>query len=163
MRFYLLDRVLSLEKNQSIHAIKCWTQTEEIFNDHFPTLPIVPGVLLIESMSQALGILMEQSYREAFPEEQEDVWSVLSYVQKAKFKKFVIPGDRTEIKASLLKMEKNYGTGRAALHVDGNLKAEAEITLIFFPRRKIASEILLQQRENYVNYLLNSEKINELT
>lgn len=160
MRFYMLDRVLSMEKNKSIHAIKCWTQTEDIFNDHFPTLPIVPGVLIIEAMSQALGVLLEASYVETYPNAKDGVWSILTMIQKAKFKKFSLPGDRMEIKGELVSLEEKFGKGLVSAYVESELRAQAEITLAFFPRSEMKNDALVAQRDQYVNFLFNSHKIN---
>lgn len=160
MRFYMLDRVLSMEKNKSIHAIKCWTQTEDIFNDHFPTLPIVPGVLIIEAMSQALGILMELSYPEQFPDNKDGVWSILTMIGKAKFKKFSLPGDRMEIKCELLSLEERFGKGQVSAYVENELRAQAEISLAFFPRSELKNPALIEQRNNYLNFLFNGHKVN---
>jgi 3-hydroxyacyl-[acyl-carrier-protein] dehydratase len=160
MRFYMLDRIVSMEKGKSINAIKCWTQTDDVFNDHFPTLPIVPGVLIIEAMSQALGVLLELSYPEAFPENKEGVWSILTMIQKAKFKKFSLPGDRMEIKAEIQSLESSYGKGLVSAHVDGELRAQAEISLAFLPRGEMKSPELIRQRENYLNFLFNGHKLN---
>ena len=55
MRFVLLDRVISLEPGRSIHAVKTMPEDEELFLDHFPGFPVVPGVLLVEMMAQAAG------------------------------------------------------------------------------------------------------------
>ncbi len=163
MRFYMLDRVVHLEKNKSIDAIKCWTQTEDIFADHFPTMPIVPGVLIIEAMCQALGILMEETYPDVYPENKDGVWSILSMLNKAKFKKFLIPGDRMEIHGELTSLEKNYGSGIVTVSVEKEFRASAEISLVFFPRSKMKNPELLSQRANYVNFLFNGHKMNEYT
>ncbi len=156
----MLDRVLSMEKKKSIHAVKCWTQTEDIFADHFPTVPIVPGVLILESMSQALGVLMELSYQDAFPEKTDGVWSILTMIHKAKFKKFMLPGDRMELKGNLISLDEKFGTGKVLAYVDNELKAQAEISLAFISQKQMKNPALLEQRENYLNFLFNGHKLN---
>ena len=71
MRFYLIDRITNIEIGKTVSGIKCWTITDEIFTEHFPGFPVVPGVLLTESMSQLLGYLIEKSSLEKFPNEKE--------------------------------------------------------------------------------------------
>ncbi len=63
----MVDRVTSMEVGNTIEGIKCWSITDEYFNEHFPGFPVVPGVLVTESMAQLLGTLVEKSYDEKFP------------------------------------------------------------------------------------------------
>ena len=93
MRFYLIDKVLEIELENSIKGIKCWTLTDEIFNDHFPGFPVVPGVLLVESTAQLLGMLINKSYLKTFPDK-GNVYAILSIIHKAKFRSIVVPGYR---------------------------------------------------------------------
>lgn len=161
MRFYLIDRVTELEKGVSIKAIKCWTQTDDVFNDHFPSIPIVPGVLIVESMAQTLGVLFELSYEQAFPDNKIGVWSVLSIIHKAKFKKFTLPGDRMEISAEIVSLDSSIGLGKVVARVEGDIRAQAELSMALISKEKIPHKALAEQRENTFNFLLNSHKINE--
>ena len=91
--FLLVDRVLELEPNQRVVAIKNVTMNEPFFNGHFPISPVMPGVLMIEAMAQASGIL---SLRSLGIEEQPADVSELFYfagIDEARFKRKVIPGD----------------------------------------------------------------------
>ncbi len=66
MKFYLLDRISKINIGKCIEGIKCWSLSDEIFEDHFPGFPIVPGVFQIETMAQLLGILIEKKLPESF-------------------------------------------------------------------------------------------------
>ena len=93
MRFYLIDRITKMDLGKSIEGTKCWSLTDEFFNDHFPGFPLVPGVLILESMAQLLGTLVEKSHLAEFADK-NGVYAVLSIARKVKFKRFIIPGDQ---------------------------------------------------------------------
>ena len=84
MRFFLIDKVKEIKHGKSAIGVKCWSLDNEIFQDHFPGFPVVPGIMLTESMAQLSGILLEESYYEQYPQTSK-VYPVLSIIQKAKF------------------------------------------------------------------------------
>ena len=120
--FLLVDRVLELEKGKSIIAIKNVTYNESFFQGHFPVKKVMPGVLIIESIAQAGGILLYHSISDP-----EKVLVFLSAIYNAKFRKPVIPGDQLRLEAELTKLRKKVAYLKGKVYVDGEIVAEGEI------------------------------------
>ncbi|MCK4646424.1 MAG: 3-hydroxyacyl-ACP dehydratase FabZ [Candidatus Aminicenantes bacterium] len=120
--FLLVDRVLELEKGKSIMAIKNVTYNEPFFQGHFPVKKVMPGVLIIESVAQAGGILLYHSIPDP-----ENVLVFLSAIHNAKFRKPVIPGDQLRLEAELTKLRKKVSYLKGKVYVDGEIVAEGEI------------------------------------
>ncbi|HLE09775.1 MAG: hypothetical protein A2504_11340 [Bdellovibrionales bacterium RIFOXYD12_FULL_39_22] len=156
MRFYLVDRITEMELGKSAKGLKCWSLTEGIFNEHFPGYPIVPGVLAIESMAQLLGILLEKSHLANFGEEHES-YAVLSIVHKAKFKSFLLPGDRAEMVGKLNTFDINHGNGVVDTFVDGKLISSCDLSFVLIPKSKMPNERLVDMRNEYFNILTQAE------
>jgi 3-hydroxyacyl-[acyl-carrier-protein] dehydratase len=152
MRFYLVDRIEEVEVGKKIRGVKCWTLSDEIFNEHFPGFPVVPGVLLIESMAQLLGILIEKSFLQEYPETGK-AYPVLSVVHKAKFRSFVVPGDKCVLAGSLKALDFNRGTGTATVTVDGELMAEADLSFIILHQKDLPHNDFIHRREEYLQVL----------
>src|SRR5690242_14128610 len=96
MRYVLLDRITELSPPSLALAVKCVSLSDDLFADHFPGLPVMPGALVLESMAQLGGALLEASMRAIG---RPDLYSVLSIVEKAKFRRMVRPGDKIELEA----------------------------------------------------------------
>ncbi len=120
--FLLVDRVLEIEKGCSITAIKNVSYNEPFFQGHFPELKVMPGVLLIEALAQAGGILLYHSIPEP-----EKKMVFLSKVDKAKFRKTVIPGDKLVLYVELLKLKNKICQIKGQATVEKEVVAEAEI------------------------------------
>lgn len=120
----LLDRVLELEPDVKIVAQKNVTINEEYFLGHFPGLPVMPGVLILESMAQAGGLMV-------LPQDGSAAGKnfYLVSIDHAKFRRTVVPGDRLTISVTLLKAKANFRKLAGRAEVDGQLAAEAELTL----------------------------------
>ncbi len=121
--FLLVDRVLELERGKRILAIKNVTFNEPFFQGHFPGRPIMPGVLILEAMAQAGGIL-------AFETIEEDVKDRAVYflgIDKAKFRRTVIPGDQLALEAIILKRRGVYWSFQAYARVDDTIVTEAKM------------------------------------
>ena len=120
--FLLVDRVKELELNKRIVAIKNVTINEPFFQGHFPGHPIMPGVLIIEAMAQVGGIL-------AYKSEPETEGKVVYFmgIDKAKFRRPVVPGDTLEFVLEVIKQRRNIWVFKAQAFVDGERAAEAEI------------------------------------
>lgn len=125
--FLLVDRVTKLVPGESITAIKNVTINEPFFNGHFPNQPIMPGVLIIEAMAQATGLL---GFRTISDEPSPNLLYVLAGVDKAKFKQQVIPGDQLVLNAEILRQKGSVWIYTAKAHVDGKLVASAEIKCV---------------------------------
>ncbi len=122
--FLLIDRVLEYEKDKRLLAIKNVTYNEPYFNGHFPIRPVMPGVLIIEAMAQATGLLAMESNPETVSET-----SIYLFVgiDKARFKRPVEPGDQLRIEVVQVGMKRGIGIFSGTATVDGNIAATAEI------------------------------------
>ncbi len=127
MRYFLVDRITKLEVGKYIEGYKCWTLSEEYFEQHFPGMPLVPGALMLEGMAQVLGYLILVSYKHEF---NKPGYAFLSLVHKAKFAKFVRPGDRTVFQAQLEILDESRATGKVKVLVDGQKIADATLSFI---------------------------------
>ena len=148
MRFYLLDRVEEIQLNEWAKGIKCWSLSDDVFAEHFPGFPIVPGVLQIESMAQLMGILIEHSYKLSYPDAGK-AYPLLSIVQKAKFREPIIPGDQCIVTAKLTSWEIMRATGTAEMHVEGKLKAQSDLSFTIMDGNQIPHNPFIQQRDEY--------------
>jgi 3-hydroxyacyl-[acyl-carrier-protein] dehydratase len=121
--FLLVDRVLELEPNQRILAVKNVSINEPFFQGHFPGHPVMPGVLVIEALAQAGGILTQLSH-------QTDASGKLFYLVKidnAKFSRMVVPGDRLELEVEIKRTIRNMALYAGVARVDGQQVACADI------------------------------------
>jgi len=119
--FILVDKIVECNDTDTIVGIKNVTANEPCFQGHFPGMPIFPGVLLLEAMAQTAGILLNKVLKS------EGTVSYYLGVDKAKFRRMVVPGDqvRMEIKIDRIKMGMSWVSGRAL--VDGELACEAKM------------------------------------
>jgi beta-hydroxyacyl-ACP dehydratase FabZ len=119
----MVDRVLEIEPKKKIVAIKNVTANEEFFNGHFPGNPVMPGVLLVEGMAQAAGILVLHDN----PHRAEKLLFFMS-IERARFRRPVVPGDQVRYEVEMLRQRPRYCklSGRAL--VDGQVAAEAICT-----------------------------------
>ncbi|HIP95252.1 MAG TPA: 3-hydroxyacyl-ACP dehydratase FabZ [Leucothrix sp.] len=122
--FLLIDRVTQFESGKSLTGIKNVSINEPYFNGHFPSQPIMPGVLIIEAMAQATGLL---GFRTMGEEPQEDMLYILVGVDKVKFKKQVVPGDQLELYAEVFRHKGKLWVFKTEARVDGKIVASAEI------------------------------------
>jgi 3-hydroxyacyl-[acyl-carrier-protein] dehydratase len=118
----LIDRVLEMEPKKRILALKNFTINEEFFAGHFPNHPVVPGVLLVEAMAQAGGILLMHDD----PDRERKLLLFMS-IERARFRKPVVPGDQVRFEAEVIRLKANHCKLAARALVDGNLHAEAEL------------------------------------
>jgi beta-hydroxyacyl-ACP dehydratase FabZ len=125
----LIDRVLEMESLKRIVAVKNFTINEEFFQGHFPGHPIVPGVLLIEAMAQAGGILLLQDD----PRREHKLLYFMS-IERARFRKPVVPGDQVRFEVEVLRLKTQYCKLGAKALVDGAVHAEAELLSTFMER-----------------------------
>lgn len=122
--FLLVDRVVDLTEGESIKAIKNVTVNEPFFNGHFPEEPVMPGVLIIEALAQATGLLGFKTMGET---RQQNTLYLLVSVDKARFKRQVVPGDQLELHATLLKRKGIMWVFDTKGIVDGKVVASAEL------------------------------------
>lgn len=121
----LVDRVIEIEPRKRIVAVKSVTVNEEVLQGHFPGHPIYPGVLLIEGMGQAGTILL---MHEMSPEERSRKLLYFTAMDRARFRRPVLPGDQIRYEVEVLRWRSRGGKLAARALVGGKVAAEAEIS-----------------------------------
>lgn len=131
--FLMIDRIKELELGKRIVALKNVTINEPFFQGHFPQRPIMPGVLILEAMAQAAGILVFRTQGD-----KPDANSVyyLAGIDKARFKRPVVPGDQLEIEVSLERGVRGVWKFACTARVDGGVVCEAEMLCSVRPAAK---------------------------
>ena len=120
--FLLVDRILEFEQSKRIVALKNVTINEPFFQGHFPGVPIMPGVLILEAMAQAGGFLVFKT----LPDRHQKL-VFFSGVDKAKFRRPVRPGDQLKIEMEVVRVKSRIGKLRGQAFVDDQLACAAEI------------------------------------
>ena len=119
--FLLIDRVISIDGNKIV-AIKNVTANENSFQGHFPIEPVMPGVLIIEALAQtgAVAILSKDEFKGKI--------AYLAGIDKAKFRRKVVPGDTLRLEVELTKLRGRAGVGYGIAYVDDKKVCEGELT-----------------------------------
>jgi len=125
--FLLVDRVTEIQENRLL-AIKNVTVNEPFFPGHFPYHPVMPGVLIVEALAQAAA-LMSCWVNNVVPTEEWDV--LFAGIDKARFKRQVIPGDQLLLDVSMLQNKRGFYRYKGVATVDGELAAETEFICAF--------------------------------
>ncbi len=125
--FVMVDRILSLEMEKEIVGLKNVTINEPFFQGHFPAQPIMPGVLILEGMAQVGGIMAYY----ANPEAIGNKLLFFAGIDKARFRKPVIPGDQLIFTLELVKQKKSIMIMSAKATVDDKVVAQAELMASF--------------------------------
>jgi 3-hydroxyacyl-[acyl-carrier-protein] dehydratase len=121
--FLLVDRVVECAQGEYIKAYKNVTFNEPFFQGHFPGVPIMPGVLILEALAQTGGLLVASAM-----ESTEGKLFLFTGLDKVKFRKQVSPGDRLELVCSDLRMKLSLCKMEAKAYVDGKVVCEAQLT-----------------------------------
>lgn len=130
--FLLVDRVLEFEKDVRIKALKNVTINEPFFNGHFPSRPVMPGVLMLEALAQAAALL---SFESMGTEPGEDTVVYFAGIDGARFKRPVVPGDQLILEAFIDRVKSGVYRYKTRASVDGRTAVEAELMCTM---RKIA-------------------------
>lgn len=125
--FLLVDRIIDIQPSVSITGIKNVTINEPYFQGHFPGQPIMPGVLMVEAMAQVAGVL-------AFSSGVETKSVFFLSIEKAKFRKPVVPGDQLRLEIKVLQQRGNVWKFSGAARVDDKVAAEADFTAMVTDR-----------------------------
>ncbi|MGE5638669.1 MAG: 3-hydroxyacyl-ACP dehydratase FabZ [Clostridia bacterium] len=131
--FLLIDSVKTLEKGKRIVAVKNVSVNEPHFQGHFPGRPIMPGVLILEAMAQAAGLLVFLS--EGTKPDEASVYYYVG-IDNARFKKPVVPGDVLEVEVSIDRFMRGIGKFTCAARVEGAVVAEANILCAMRPPKE---------------------------
>ena len=133
MRFLLIDEILDLSPGVSIRAAKTMPIDEELFLDHFPGFPVVPGVLLTEMMAQAAGKCL-------FAENPERGRPMLVQIKSATFRNWVRPGERVTLSADIRSSRPQFATASCQAHVEDRDVCSADLMFSFLPASTFASD-----------------------
>jgi beta-hydroxyacyl-ACP dehydratase FabZ len=125
----LVDRVLEIDAGKRIVGIKNVTANEQFFQGHFPDAPVMPGVLIIEAMAQCCAILFLRD----LPDRDRKLF-LFGGVDKARFRKPVVPGDQLRLECELLQKRSNSVKMHGTASVDGSMVADAEMLSIMVER-----------------------------
>ena len=129
--FLLIDRITELVRTKRIVALKNVTINEPFFAGHFPSFPIMPGVLVVEAMAQAGGVLLLTE----FPDREQKLL-LFTGIEKAKFRRPVVPGDQLRIDVDVLVWRGTAGRMQGKAYVNDKLACEAIITCRLLDRER---------------------------
>jgi 3-hydroxyacyl-[acyl-carrier-protein] dehydratase len=127
--FLLIDRVIELVRMKSIVALKNVTITEPFFQGHFPEKPIMPGVLIVEAIAQAGGLLLLTEVPN-----RDQMLMVFTGIEKARFRRPVVPGDQLRIEVAVKAWRITAARLEGKAYVDGKVACEATVTCRLVPR-----------------------------
>lgn len=125
--FVMVDRILSIEVGNEISGLKNVTYNEQFFQGHFPGKPVMPGVLILEGLAQVGAVMAYYANQDAVGEK----IMFFAGIDKARFRKPVVPGDQLIYKLKLLKQKRTIWIMEAKAYVDDVLVAEAELMASF--------------------------------
>jgi 3-hydroxyacyl-[acyl-carrier-protein] dehydratase len=129
--FLLVDRILEVEEGKKAVGIKNVTVNEPFFQGHFPGNPIMPGVLIVEAMAQVGAVAVLNM------EENKNKLAMFAGIDKARFRRPVVPGDQLRMEVELVKVKGSIGKGKGMAYVADELVAEAELMFVLTDKQGI--------------------------
>lgn len=131
--FLMVDRVTEFVTGEYLKAYKCVSFNEPFFQGHFPELPVMPGVMIVEAMAQAGGLLVLQD----LPVDTTSKIFLFTGIEAVKFRRPVTPGDRLDLDCRLLRHKLSLWKMQAHAYVDGVLAAEAVLTAAVMDKERM--------------------------
>ena len=146
MRFLFIDRIVSLVPGQSVVATRTVPVDDDYFQDHFPGFPVLPGVLLTETMGQAAAKCLDA---QGLPRGK----AMLARILSASFRQWVRPGDKLRLSATIVSNEDRFATAACEAEVGGRAVAQAKLFFSFMPienfspkyRDRVLDEFMTEQ------------------
>lgn len=128
MRWLLVDRIDEMVEGVSVRGVRTFGPDEPFFRDHFPNFPVVPGVLVLESLAQISGKLIGYTVRR-----QRGTWPfpILSMMNGVKFRRFIRPGETIELGADLISVREEMAAVQVRARVGGKVTTQAEQVFVF--------------------------------
>ncbi len=148
MKYHFVDRIFTLEPGQNIHGQFTWSEDLEIFQDHFPGFPVVPGVLVTEMMGQTAALCLE-SVRT------EPVAPILMQIKNATFRGWVKPGVCLDVHADIVSDKKKIARVKAWTEINGSTVAKAELLFAFELKKKLGLPDINPDLDRYMNQVGN--------
>jgi 3-hydroxyacyl-[acyl-carrier-protein] dehydratase len=142
VRFVFLDEIVQLDPGRSIRAVRVWLPDLDVFADHFPGMPVVPGVLLTEMMGQAAATCVEAA--EPAPGK-----AMLAQIRNAVFRRWVRPAERVDIEAEVKALRPSFASVSCRAKVEGAVAAESELLFSFVPWHTIGESYRNPALERY--------------
>jgi 3-hydroxymyristoyl/3-hydroxydecanoyl-(acyl carrier protein) dehydratase len=149
VRYILLDRITHLQPPELARGVKCVSLSDDCFADHFPGHPIMPGALILESLAQLAGVLLESTMRER--RGNDELHALLTMIDRAKFRQVVRPGDKLELEARGLRATEDGGQAQGFARLDGQLVAEAQLSFAF---ARVTNPAMLAKRREFLEIWL---------
>ncbi|RJP92385.1 MAG: beta-hydroxyacyl-ACP dehydratase [Desulfobacteraceae bacterium] len=144
MRFLLVDKILEMTTGQSIRAEKTIGADEDVFKDHFPGFPVVPGVLLTEMMAQTAGKCLDA-------EKKHRGKAMLAKINSANFRQWMRPDQVAVISAEIRTNRDQYATAKCKVEVDSTEISSAELFFTFVPNETFAADYRDDVLESFLN------------
>lgn len=153
MRWQLVDRIDTLISGERATGAKAFTLSEPFFADHFPGFPVVPGVLLLESMAQLSGKLIGYTVRK---DRGDWPFPIFTMANGVKFRRFVRPGQVVELRTEFIALREESASMKVESRVDGKVVAQAEQTFVFnaVPLLDLAERVRVEGLERQALRLL---------
>src|SRR5262249_47616442 len=126
--FLLIDRVVELESGQRVVAIKNVSINEPFFQGHWPDRPLMPGVLILEALAQAGGMLVAHWF------DAENARAVIAGMDEVKLRRPVVPGDQMHLEVTTLRSRSRLVDVQARALVEGEVAAEAQLRFVLVPK-----------------------------
>jgi len=149
VRYILLDRITVLDPPELARGVKCVSLSDDLFADHFPGHPVMPGAMILEALAQLAGVLLEATMR---GRGRHDLHAILTMADRAKFRRVVRPGDRLELEARVERVSEDGGQAQSFARVEGNLACEAQLSFAF---TQITNPGVLARRREYLDIWLS--------